>query len=71
MGFELLAAGLGAAATIYSATRKSPTPRISPAPVPQEGGPESMAKKRRAYRPAAQLFRDEDLRLGPAGKLGL
>ena len=73
MGFELLAAGIGAAATIYGATqaRKKPgAPSPGAPPVPVDGGPDA-AKKRKAYRPAAQLFRDEDLRLGVAGKLGL
>jgi hypothetical protein len=35
-----------------------------------EGGPETR-KKRRKYPAAAQIFPDEDLRLGAAGKLGM
>ncbi len=64
------AAGVGSAA--YTMTRPSPKapPKPGAPPTPVEGGPET-GKKRKAYRPAAQLFKDEDLRLGAAGKLGL
>jgi hypothetical protein len=45
-------------------------PKPSPAPIMTEGGPETR-KKRRKYPAAAQVFKDEDLRLGAAGKLGM
>ncbi len=64
-----LLVGLGG--TAYSMTRKTPPmPKPGPPPTLQEGEP--LAKKKpRKYRPAAQVFRDEDLRLGPAAKLGM
>jgi len=78
MGFDpiswamIASAAVGAGTAIYGATRKSPgAPAPGAPPAPVEGGPETLAKKRKAYRPASQLFRDEDLRLGAAGKLGL
>jgi len=50
---------------------KAPKPKpIEAPPTPIEAG-EETAKKRRQYRPAAQVFKDEDLRLGMSGKLGL
>jgi hypothetical protein len=68
----LIAGTVGAGASVYAASQNKPpsvkTPGAPPAPV--EGGVET-GKKIRKYRPAAQLFRDEDLRLGGAGKLGL
>ena len=71
MVLEAITLGLGMGAGIYGMTRKSPTPPATGAPPTlQTGGPDA-AKKRKAYRPAAQLFKDEDLRLGTAGKLGL
>lgn len=53
---------------LFGETPTPPTP--GPPPVPVEGGPEQR-KKQRKYREPAQVFKDEDLRLGAAGKLGM
>jgi hypothetical protein len=51
--------------------KKAPTPKTpGVAPIPVTPG-EELTKSRKKYRPAAQVFKDEDLRLGAAGKLGL
>lgn len=75
MGLEAVTAGLLAGSLglgIYSATKKpkaaAPT-GLPPAPI--DGTLDASGKKRKAYRPAAQVFQDEDLRLGAAGKLGM
>lgn len=72
MGFEAIAIAAGLGALGYSAmSKKTPNPKPTGAPpTPIEAG-EETAKKRKQYRPAAQVFRDEDLRLGMSGKLGL
>jgi hypothetical protein len=44
------------------------TPGVPASPV---SGDDKTGKKRKMYRPAAQLFKDDDLRLGSAGKLGM
>jgi hypothetical protein len=69
-----IAAVGSAGAGIYGATqaaKKPPTPKTpgaTPAPVTGETDLPAKVKK---YRPATQMFKDEDLRLGGAGKLGL
>jgi hypothetical protein len=73
MGWEVAGLALSAAAGIYGATqagkRPNPkTPGATPAPVTGETDLPAKVKK---YRPATQMFKDEDLRLGGAGKLGL
>lgn len=66
MTFPLLGLGLAA----YSMTRKPPpVPKPGPPPTMQEGEPTTKHKPRK-YRPAAQVFSDEDMRLGPVGQLG-
>lgn len=75
MGTEaLLIAGLamGGYSAYKAATAKAPSPQTPGAPpAAVEGGYDpGVGKKTRKYRPAAQMFRDEDLRLGVAGKLG-
>ena len=45
-----------------------PTPGVPASPV---SGDDKTGKKRKMYRSAAQLFKDDDLRLGSAGKLGM
>lgn len=75
MAFEAIMAAtaiVGAGMSIYSATKKPPSPpKEQGAPATPVTGGEETGKKRKAYRPAAQLFDDKDLRLGQAGKLGL
>lgn len=74
MGWETIAAiaaVAGAGTGIYSATKRPNVPKSSPPPVPVEGGDEPEARKVKKYRSAAQMFRDEDLRLGAGGKLGM
>lgn len=62
----------GASAYAASEQRKSaPKPKTPGAPAAPVDSAEETAKKRKAYRPAAQMFQNEDLRLGAAGKLGL
>ena len=66
----LLAASIGGGVYVAS-QNKSPRPKTpGPPPAPVTGETDA-AKKVKKYRPAAQLFKDEDLRLGSAGKLGL
>jgi hypothetical protein len=43
---------------------------IVPPVVPKSQAEEPTVKKGRKYRPSAQIFADEDLRLGAAGRLG-
>ena len=74
MGFDPVTIGLivGMGYMGYQASQasKTPSPKTPGAPpAPVEGGA-SEGKKVRKYRPAAQMFRDEDLRLGVAGRLG-
>jgi hypothetical protein len=74
MGLETITAGLmlgGLGLGVAQAMKKPPKPKpVSPSPTPDSGiGVEG--KKVRKYRPAAQLFRDEELRLGVGGKLGI
>jgi hypothetical protein len=61
----------GAGVGISQALKKPPKPKpVSPPPTPDNAvGVEG--KKIKKYRPAAQLFRDEELRLGVGGKLGM
>jgi hypothetical protein len=74
MGLDPISIALmaGAGAGLYSMSQKkapkSPTPGAPPIPVTPG---EEITKARKKYRPAAQVFKDEDLRLGSAGKLGL
>jgi len=71
VSWALIAGGLGAGATVASMGKKAPTVKTPGAPpVPVDAG-EGASKKRRVYRPAAQLFEDQDLRLGIGGKLGM
>jgi len=73
MGLELLTlAGLGFSAySGYKASRQKPkSPPVSPPAVPQSGEEAEQKTKVRKYRPAAQLFSDEELRLGRGGRLG-
>lgn len=74
MGIEAIALGAlaatGVGTSIAGMMNKPKPPTPGAPPTPQTGG-EETGKKRKAYRPAAQLFKDEDLRLGTAGKLGL
>lgn len=77
MGMDPVSLGLlassivGAGVGIYGAVNKPKIPKMGPPPVPVEGGTEAETKKVRKYRSAAQLFRDEDLRLGAGGQLGM
>ena len=77
MGWEiavpLITAGLSAGGAVAAASmapkpQKPKTPGAPPAP--KTGGPET-GKKGKKYKPAAQLFKEEDLRLGGSGRLGL
>ena len=59
---------------LYAGARYDELPRSLGArfvPAAPVDGVENTAKKIRKYRPAAQVFQDEDLRLGMGGKLGL
>ena len=75
MGLEAITVGLMAGSLglgIYGATQKSKkSAPVGVPPAPVAGTEDKTGKKRRAYRPAAQLFKDDDLRLGSAGKLGM
>ena len=71
---ETVAYALMAAGSIYAATNqpKPPKPKTPGAPpTAAEGLDETAKKRRRKMPPAAQMFKDEDLRLGTSGKLGL
>ena len=76
MGFDPISVGLmvglgayGAASANKDRPRREPMSQLPATPV--EGGFQADAgSKARKYRPAAQLFKDEDLRLGVAGRLG-
>ena len=68
----LASAAIGAGASVYSASQnKVPNPKTPGAPPAPVTGETDVGKKRKAYKAPAQLFKDEDLRLGAAGKLGL
>jgi hypothetical protein len=54
--------------SLFGKTKDPPTPGVPASPV---SGDDKTGKKRKMYRPAAQLFKDDDLRLGSAGKLGM
>jgi len=71
MGFEAIPLAIMAAAGVYGATQsKASKPKpVAPVAAPV-GGEEITSKKRKQYRPAAQLFSNEDLRLGISGRLG-
>jgi hypothetical protein len=74
MGWEIAVALIGAGASVGAAAAapKPPKPpdKPGPPPAPAEEGPEA-GKKVKKYKSPAQLFKDEDLRLGGAGKLGM
>jgi hypothetical protein len=74
MGFDPISIGLmvGMGALAYGASqKKTPEPSVIAPPAVQPGGGVDVGKKVRKYRPAAQLFKNDDLRLGMAGKLGM
>lgn len=75
MGLEAITVGLmagGLGLGLYEAAQKPKKPApVGVPPAPVDGTADATGKKRRAYRPAAQLFKDDDLRLGSAGKLGM
>lgn len=67
-----IAAVAGAGAAIYGATQnKPPKPKVAGAPPTAVDTTQDAQKKRRQYRSATQMFPDQDLRLGSAGRLGL
>jgi hypothetical protein len=69
----VVAAGGAAAAGLLTNKKKdkngAPVP-VGPAPTPVEQTGTSVGKKTRKYREPAQLFTDNDLRLGAGGMLG-
>jgi len=73
LGGPLAGAVAGGGALAYGLMNKKKDRKAPPAPVAptrvesQENTGRSRDKK---YRPAAQVFKDEDFRLGMAGKLG-
>jgi len=71
VSWALIAGGVGAGATLSSVAKKAPTAKTPGAPPAPVDAGEGAGKKRRVYRPAAQLFGDQDLRLGIGGKLGI
>lgn len=73
MTWEFAAAAVMAAGGVAAAASmpKPPQPKTPGAPpAPKEGGPDT-GKKVKKYKAPAQVFKDEDLRLGQAGRLGL
>jgi len=67
MGLELLTlAGLGFSAySGYKASRQKPkSPPVSPPAVPQSGEETDAKTRVRKYRMSAQLFDDDDYKLG-------
>jgi hypothetical protein len=75
MGFDpfSIAGIIAAGASTYASTRKKPSPDVPTpgAPAAPVTGETDAGKKVRKYKPPTQLFKDEDLRLGSAGKLGM
>lgn len=75
MGFDpaslaLIGSLVAGGVTAYTASQnKPPKPKVI-APAAIAAGGEDVAKKVRKYKPA-QLFKDEELRLGMTGKLGM
>ncbi|MFH0981886.1 MAG: hypothetical protein V2A79_10135 [Planctomycetota bacterium] len=70
-----IAAIIMAAASSYGAyaasQNKPPKPKTAGAPPTAVDATAGAQKKRRQYRSATQMFGDEELRLGSAGRLGL
>lgn len=78
MGFDPISIGVGlalagGATAAMSAANKAPRPKPVNPPVMQTplGSEGEIGKRRKRYPAAAQIFGDEDLRLGTAGKLGM
>ena len=69
----LVAAGGAAVAGTLSGQGEGSSKTYNAPPLAGQGQQkgESLGPKKRRYRPAAQVVRDEDLRLGASGKLGL
>ena len=68
----LIVGGLSAGASVYATENapKPPKPEKSAPAAPSDGGP-GAGKKVKKYKDPAQVFKDEDLRLGQAGRLGM
>lgn len=71
VSWALIGTAAAGAYSAYSASQNKPPearPSSPPAIVSTQGP--DMAKKRKQYKPAAQIITDQDLRLGVSGRLG-